>query len=60
MKAKEILKILYQDGWQEKEQKGSRLQLIHPIKAGKVTVPMHKGDLPKGTVQSILRQAGLK
>lgn len=60
MKAKEILDQLYADGWLEKEQRGSHLQLIHPLKSGKVTVPMHKGDLPKGTVHSILKQAGLK
>ena len=33
---------------------------MHPVKAGKVTVPLHKGDLPKGTVHFILKQAGLK
>lgn len=60
MKAKEILDRLYTDGWLEKEQKGSHLQLIHPTKSGKVTVPMHQGDLPKGTVHSIFKQAGLK
>ena len=30
------------------------------VKKGKVTVPKHKGDIPKGTVNSILKQAGLK
>jgi predicted RNA binding protein YcfA (HicA-like mRNA interferase family) len=60
MKVKELLKLLYQDGWQEKDQKGSHLQLIHPNKTGKVTVPVHKGDIPKGTLNAILKQAGLK
>ena len=62
MKAREVLDRLHKDGWIEKEQKSSHLQLVHPVKAGKVTVPMpmHKGDLPKGTVHSILKQAGLK
>jgi len=32
----------------------------HPKKAGKVSVPNHKGDIAKGTLQSILTQAGLK
>ncbi|MEG1621155.1 MAG: type II toxin-antitoxin system HicA family toxin [Oscillospiraceae bacterium] len=27
---------------------------------GKVTLPNHKGDIPKGTAMSILKQAGLK
>jgi predicted RNA binding protein YcfA (HicA-like mRNA interferase family) len=60
MKVREILKILKEDGWFEKTQKGSHLQLEHPIKKGKVTVPVHGGDIPKGTLNSILKQAGLK
>ena len=60
MKVKELLKLLNQDGWQEKDQKGSHLQLIHPNKTGKVTVPIHKGDIPQGTLHEILKQAGLK
>jgi predicted RNA binding protein YcfA (HicA-like mRNA interferase family) len=34
--------------------------LKHPVKKGGVTVPMHKGDLKKGTLHSILTQAGIK
>ena len=60
MTAKEILKLLYEDGWVDKTQKGSHLQLVHPAKSGKVTVAMHKGDLPIGTLSSIRKQAGLK
>ncbi|WP_040400701.1 type II toxin-antitoxin system HicA family toxin [Cecembia lonarensis] len=60
MKVKELLKILKDDGWKEKTQKGSHLQLIHPKKSGKVTVPVHGGDIPIGTLNSILKQAGLK
>jgi predicted RNA binding protein YcfA (HicA-like mRNA interferase family) len=61
MTAKEILKLLKADGWIEKSQRGSHLQLIHPQKSGKVTVPMHTGkDLDPKTANSILKQAGLK
>ncbi|WP_128545059.1 type II toxin-antitoxin system HicA family toxin [Larkinella soli] len=60
MTAKQILKILHDDGWVKKDQKGSHLQLVHPVKRGKVTVPMHSGDLPRGTIKSILKQAGLQ
>jgi predicted RNA binding protein YcfA (HicA-like mRNA interferase family) len=41
MKIKDLLKLLKQDGWLEKTQKGSHLQLVHPTKPGKVTVPIH-------------------
>lgn len=59
---REILKILYKDGWKEVEErtKGSHIQLKHPTKSGKVTVPDHKGDIARGTYNSILKQAGLK
>ena len=62
MTVREILRILYKDGWREVEArtKGSHIQLKHPTKAGKVTVPNHKGDIAPGTLNSILRQAGLK
>lgn len=60
MKIIELRRILREDGWFEKEQKGSHLQMIHPTKIGKVTVPVHGGDIPKGTLNAILKQAGLK
>lgn len=60
MKVRELLKTLNEDGWIKKVQKGNHLQLVHPTKKGKVTVPIHGGDIPKGTLNSILIQAGLK
>ena len=60
MTARELIRLLKKDGWYEKDQKGSHLQLVHPKKKGKVTVPVHSGDIPRGTLNSILRQAGLK
>ncbi|MET4081867.1 putative RNA binding protein YcfA (HicA-like mRNA interferase family) [Pedobacter sp. UYP30] len=55
-----MLKLLKQDGWEEKSQKGSHVQLVHPSKLGKVALPAHGSDIPKGTLNSILKQAGLK
>lgn len=61
MTAKEIVRILKADGWTEKTQRGSHLQMVHPSKPGKVTIPMHTGkDLDIRTYNSILKQAGLK
>ena len=59
---REILKQLHADGWREVEgrTKGSHIQLKHPTKPGKVTVPAHGGDIPVGTLKSIKKQAGLK
>ena len=42
-------------------QKGSHRQFKHPTKPGRVTIAGHpKDDLAPGTLNSILRQAGLK
>ena len=60
MTSKDLLKVLRKDGWLEVGQRGSHLSLKHPTKPGKVTLPMHSGDLPQGTLKSILKQAGLK
>lgn len=62
MTVREILKILYKDGWRETEKRkgSSHIQLKHPTKPGKVTIPSHSGDIPRGTLNSIMRQAGLK
>lgn len=60
MTVREILKILHKDGWYETEQSGSHLQLEHPNKPGKVTIPKHSGDIKPGTLNSIYKQAGLK
>lgn len=60
MTFKDLDKILKSNGWELKDVKGSHCQYTHPSKPGKVTVPNHKGDIPKGTVNSIFRQAGLK
>ncbi len=60
MKAREILKILHKDGWYEVNQEGSHVQLKHPTKLGKVTVPKHSGDIALETLKRIYQQAGLK
>jgi predicted RNA binding protein YcfA (HicA-like mRNA interferase family) len=60
MTAKEVLKILKKDGWYETEQVCSHKQLEHDVKKGKVTVPVHSGDIRIKTLNSILKQAGLK
>ncbi|HEU5316381.1 MAG TPA: type II toxin-antitoxin system HicA family toxin [Chloroflexota bacterium] len=40
--------------------KGSHVQLKHPTRGGRVTVPIHKGQtLGPGLVASILTQAGI-
>jgi len=59
-KPKEMKKMIEADGWHYIGQEGSHAQFKHPIKSGKVTIPMHNSDLNKKTSNSILKQAGLK
>ena len=61
MKVRDLLRKLTEDGWQVVETHGSHRQLKHPTKPGRVTVAGHPSlDVPKGTLNSILKQAGLK
>ncbi|MDC8001056.1 type II toxin-antitoxin system HicA family toxin [Aequorivita todarodis] len=59
MTAKELIKLIKKDGWYKVSQKGSHAQFKHPTKKGRVTIPVHSGDVAKGTEKSILKQAGL-
>lgn len=60
MKSQDIIAVLKADGWEQVAQKGSHIQFKHPIKAGRVTVPHPKKDIPIGTLRSIEKQSGLK
>lgn len=56
----EVLTILKEDGWIVKNQRGSHLQLVHPKKPGKTTVPHPRKDLDPKTLKSISVQAGIE
>lgn len=53
--------MLAKDGWYLIPSKGGHRQFKHPTKPGRVTIPGNLGrDVPPGTLNSILKQAGLK
>ena len=61
MKVREVVKLLEKDGWYLDRTRGSHRQYRHKTKIGTVTLPGKPGDeLPCGTLNSILKQAGLK
>lgn len=61
MKVTEILERLQRDGWCLVATRGSHRQLKHPTKPGRVTVAgKPSDDLAPGTLNSILKQSGLK
>ncbi len=61
MRVREIIKGLEDDGWHLVATRGSHRQYKHPSKPGRVTVAGHlHHELAPGTLNSILKQAGLK
>lgn len=56
----ELEKILKKDGWYYYDSIGFHIQYKHKSKSGKVTIPKHRGDIKKGTLNAILKQAGVK
>lgn len=60
MNSKDLIKLVKDDGWQHVRTTGSHHHFKHPVKSGIVTVPHPKKDLPSGTINSVLKQAGLK
>jgi len=58
--AREAIGVLERAGFVVSRTSGSHCRLIHSRDpARKVTVPMHVGDLRRGTLRGIIAQAGL-
>lgn len=56
----DIVRALRSLGWNVTVQRGSHVQLKHPERPGRVTVPIHAGEtIGPRLLASILAQAGL-
>ncbi len=61
MKVRELISLIEADGWFQVRMKGSHRQFHHPEKTGTVTISGKQSvDIPPGTLNSALKQAGLK
>lgn len=61
MKVRDAIRLIEEDGWRLARTKGSHRQFHHAKKSGTVTIAGHPSvDIPPGTMNSILKQAGLK
>jgi predicted RNA binding protein YcfA (HicA-like mRNA interferase family) len=61
MKVREAIRLIEDDGWFLVATRGSHRQYKHATQPGRVTVPgKPSDDLAPGTLNSILKQAGLK
>jgi predicted RNA binding protein YcfA (HicA-like mRNA interferase family) len=57
---RELVSALSKLGWEVVTQRGSHAQLKHPVRSGRVTVPLHAGEtIGPGLPRSVLNQAGI-
>lgn len=57
--SQKIIKILESKGFVLDRVKGSHHIYYNPETKRRVVIPLHKNDLPKGTLPEILKQAGI-
>ncbi|MGI8643882.1 MAG: type II toxin-antitoxin system HicA family toxin [Thermomicrobiales bacterium] len=57
--ARLVLAALKRAGWVEIRQAGSHVRLRHPNRSEDVTIAMHGGTMPLGTLRSVINQTGL-
>jgi len=61
VKIAELIRLLEEDGWRLARTRGSHRQYKHPSKRGTVTIAGKPSlDVPPGTLNSVLKHAGLK
>lgn len=57
--AKQLIRVLERHGWELHRSRGSHHHFIHADRTIIVTVPVHPGDLKRGLVSGVLRDAGI-
>ena len=55
----DLIRILRKHGFEFVRMKGSHRIYKNRVSGKMTVVPMHKGDLPKGTLLAIIKQAGI-
>ena len=60
LKPREVVKKLKELGFIEHHQVGSHLTMKNPKTKRRAVIPMHLRDLKKGTLSSLLREAGIE
>lgn len=61
VKVRDVIKLIERHGWLLAVTRESHRQFKHATIPGRVTISGHPGDdMPKGTLASVLRQAGIK
>ena len=60
MSSRDVIRMLHEHGFVKDRQRGSHVVFYHPSDGRRAVVPMGKKDVPKGTLKSILREAGIE
>ena len=60
MQSRQLIRLLQRNGWRLDRVNGSHHIFVHPEFDRPIPVAHPKKDIPKGTLNAILRQAGLK
>jgi predicted RNA binding protein YcfA (HicA-like mRNA interferase family) len=58
VRPREVIKFLEQNGFVLDHTSGSHLVFYHPASRRRAVVPRHNRDIPKGTLLSLLKEAG--
>jgi predicted RNA binding protein YcfA (HicA-like mRNA interferase family) len=58
VRPRQVIRFLEQNGFVLDHTSGSHLIFYHPTSRRRAVVPSHNRDLPKGTLLSLLREAG--
>jgi predicted RNA binding protein YcfA (HicA-like mRNA interferase family) len=58
VKPREVIRFLERNGFVLDHASGSHFIYYHPLSKRRAVVPKHNRDVPKGTLASLLREAG--
>jgi predicted RNA binding protein YcfA (HicA-like mRNA interferase family) len=58
VKPRQVIRFLEQQGFVLDRTTGSHFIYYHPVSRRRGVVPKHNRDMPKGTLMSLLREAG--
>ncbi len=58
IRSRQVVRFLEQSGFALDHTSGSHYVFYHPRSRRRAVVPSHNRDLPKGTLMSLLREAG--
>jgi predicted RNA binding protein YcfA (HicA-like mRNA interferase family) len=58
VRSRQVIRFLEENGFIWDHTSGSHFVYYHPVSHRRAVVPRHNRDVPKGTLMSLLREAG--